>query len=65
METKTLWTLPPQPLPAGELIRAVFMTIWLFACLLFALLIHLLLKAKKPTWPEFRAIRDWTLVLAL
>ncbi|KAK3687820.1 hypothetical protein B0T22DRAFT_479103 [Podospora appendiculata] len=61
----TLWTLPDQPLPRSELKDPVFVTVWLFLCLLFAAILrHLLNKTINPTWQEFRTTMLGTLFLA-
>ncbi|KAK3324534.1 hypothetical protein B0T19DRAFT_232064 [Cercophora scortea] len=61
----TLWTLPDQPLPKSELKDPVFVTVWLFLCLLFAAILrHLLNKPVHPTWQEFRTTMLGTLFLA-
>jgi hypothetical protein len=56
----TLWKLPPQPLPAGNVQDGTFVTIWLFMALFFTLTIRHFLSSKreKKTWPEF-----WTIML--
>lgn len=57
IETRTLWSLPSQPLPAQtNLVGAIFAVIWLFLILILAVFFILLLFKANPTWPEFRDI---------
>ncbi|KAF4467742.1 hypothetical protein FALBO_5373 [Fusarium albosuccineum] len=57
MQNKTLWTLPPAPLPElKDVVDPVFVTIWFFGTLvLTGVFFWLRLRPKKP-WEEFRTI---------
>ncbi|KAK3943368.1 hypothetical protein QBC46DRAFT_307422, partial [Diplogelasinospora grovesii] len=63
--TKTLWNLDAQPLPGTEVRDPVFVTVWLFACIIFAAILYRFLDRKEnPTWTEFRTIMLGTSFLA-
>ena len=61
----TIWTLPAQPPPKPDIKASTFVTIWAFVCTTFAVLFHLKLRGPKPTWSEFKNVRNATAVLAL
>jgi hypothetical protein len=69
--TTTLWDLSPQPLPPADLKDSVFVTIWLFSCLLFSFALYVLLRnpdwwgRKRATWDEFLPILIGTVLHAL
>ena len=61
----TLWTLPAQPAPKSDVKSSTFVTIWAFVCLVFVGLFHRKLRGPKPTWSEFKHVRNATLLLAM
>jgi len=76
--TGTLFSLAPQPLPKGDLVDSVFVTIWFFAVACFALILSWLLRIpyagsvlnslferSRPALDVFRSICLATGILAL
>ncbi|KAL8366167.1 hypothetical protein RB595_004781 [Gaeumannomyces hyphopodioides] len=63
-EVRTLWSLPAAPLVQGELVGAIFVTIWLVVTLVFAYFLHTLLRRPQHTWPEFKETLYSAMVLA-
>ncbi|KAK4447449.1 hypothetical protein QBC34DRAFT_427211 [Podospora aff. communis PSN243] len=63
--TWTLWTLPAQAAPKSDVKYSTFVTIWAFACVLFAVLFHRKLSSPTPVWPEFKSIGGSTVLLAV
>ncbi|GAB1320804.1 hypothetical protein MFIFM68171_11014 [Madurella fahalii] len=73
----TLSSLPPQPLPKGDLVDSVFVTIWWFSSACFALILSWQLRTpyagaplnwlfprRRATWDIFRSICLATGILA-
>ncbi|KAJ4125179.1 hypothetical protein NW754_013465 [Fusarium falciforme] len=56
MQNKTLWNLSPEPLPEGDVVEAVFVTIWFFATGFFIWAFFWLLHRPKELWKEFNTI---------
>ncbi|KAK5660270.1 hypothetical protein OQA88_12810 [Cercophora sp. LCS_1] len=63
--TTTIWSLPVQPAPEAAIVAGTFVTIWLFVFFGFAYLFHRLLRGPRKVWPEFKHIRNATLLLAV
>ncbi|KAL8281753.1 hypothetical protein RB597_009457 [Gaeumannomyces tritici] len=63
-QVRTLWSLPAAPLVQGNLVGAIFVTIWLVVTLAFAFFLRTLLHRPKHTWPEFKETFYSVVVLA-
>jgi len=60
-----LWHLPAQPAPPSNVAGSAFVTIWAFVCTAFVVGFSRKLRGPNPAWPEFKNIRNPTILLAV